>query len=174
DAVFRLLILEALVLGAVGTALGVGAGIVLGRLLLPMVTDSMAINFQLRFHTHEMHLNARQLLVAAAVGISTAVGASWFAARRASRAHPIAALRADAGTMLSHRPARRLVWWWLVLVDFSATLLVQARFKSVAWGNIGATLWNASVVVIAIPMAHWLARALTGSLRVLSPVPGRI
>src|SRR5204862_31123 len=86
--VFRLLILEALVLGAVGTALGVGAGIVLGRLLLPMVTDSMGINFQLRFHTHEMHLNARQLLVAAAVGISTAVGASWFPARTARRALP--------------------------------------------------------------------------------------
>ena len=175
DAVFRLLILEALVLGAVGTALGVGAGIVLGRLLLPMVTDSMGINFQLRFHTHEMHLNARQLLVAAAVGISTAVGASWFAARRASRAHPIAALGADLGTMLSHRPPRRLVWWWVVLVAFSAiALLLQARFKSVSWGNVGATLWNASVVVIAIPMAHWLARALTRSLRVLSPVPGRI
>ena len=46
---FRLLMVEALLLGATGTAIGIPIGIVLAALLRGMVADSMGEIFQLRF-----------------------------------------------------------------------------------------------------------------------------
>src|SRR5207253_1447324 len=39
-------------------------------------------------------------------------------------------------------------------------LLAEEHFKSAALGNLGSTLWNGSVIVIAIPMVGWLAGLL--------------
>lgn len=173
--IFRLLMAEALILGIVGSLFGLGFGIVLGNALLPMVTDSMGINFQLRFPVDQPEVDTSTLALAAALGVLTAVGASYFAARRASRADPIEVMRSDLSTMLSHDPSPRLIWWWAVLVAFSVVALyLQFRLKSVGWGNVGSTLWNASVVALAIPAVHWVGRSLRSHLPSLFRVSGRM
>jgi len=161
--VFRLLMLEALVLGTVGTALGLGVGVVLARLLCGVVSDSMGEIFQLRFTAPELAIDLRHQAVIVAVGIGAALFASYFAARRAARLEPLAVVRAEASTGNAVRMSSlRLIGWWVVLLAISCTaLVVEARLRSVMWGNFGATLWNASIIVIAIPVVTWLGGVLT-------------
>src|SRR5262249_58871438 len=45
----RLLMIEACILGALGTAIGIPLGVALGKLLLGMVSTSMGVIYQLRF-----------------------------------------------------------------------------------------------------------------------------
>jgi hypothetical protein len=52
--------------------------------------------------------------------------------------------------------------------------MAEVRFKSIAWGNFGSTLWNASVIVIAIPLVNWVAGALVHTLARLFGAEGRV
>jgi putative ABC transport system permease protein len=173
--VFRLLMLEALVLGAVGTLLGIAAGVVLARLLVGMVTESMGVIFQLRLVADGQTVEPRQLAVIALVGIAATLFASAFAARLVARMDPLDAMHAAALRPFAARPPRALVAWWLVLVVVSAAALVcQQQLKSSAWGNFGATLWNASVIVIAIPLVGWIGGALSRLLSRLFRAEGEV
>lgn len=160
--VFGLFMIEALLLGLVGTLLGIGTGIILGWFLTGMVTASMGVIFQLRFFAETLVPEPRQLAVIAAVGIGTTLFASAFAARQIARLDPLQVMRGRRHQPLgSSVPAHLLpLWAGLVLLSIAALLLEQ-YFKSIAWGNFGATLWNSSAIVIAIPLVAWLARRLS-------------
>jgi len=172
--VFTLLMLEALILGSAGTGLGIGVGIVLARLLTSMVTDSMGVIFQLRFAADTQEVEPVQLAVVAALGLGATLFASAFAARSVARLDPLRVLRGDA-----RRPSAtvspHLVSVWLILVAVSAgALTLQYQLKSAAWGNVGATLWNSSIIVVAIPLVSWLARGLSRTLERLFGAEGEV
>ncbi len=173
--VFWLFLVEALLLGVIGTALGVGTGIVLARLLMGMVTDSMGVIFQLRFPADQQAMDPWQLGAIALVGIAATLFASAFAARRISRLDPLEVLRTSRRPPFATAPSRLLVPMWVVLVMISAAALVlEQQFKSIAWGNFGATLWNGSVIVIAIPLVAWTARVLSGLLKRVFGAEGEV
>jgi len=172
---FRLLILEALVLGIVGTVIGIPCGIVLAQLLTGMVSESMGIIFQLRFPVERLAISPAQLVVTALCGVGAAVFASFFAARRIAALEPLDVMRAEAARLEHRTPARRLVLWWLALVAVSVVALVlEVRLQSTAWGNFGSTLWFASSIVIAIPLVTAVATILSRLLVRVSPAAGRV
>lgn len=163
--VFRLFMLEALILGSVGTILGIASGVVLARILTGLVTASMGVIFQLRFAANTQVIDGSQLAVIAAGGIGATLFASAFAARQVAHLDPLQVMRGQSRRPLISQVPSRLVPVWVVLVLTSiVALLLERRFKSIAWGNFGATLWNSSVIVIAIPVVAWLARALSALL----------
>ncbi len=158
---FRLLMIEALTLSAIGVVAGLGVGIALAHMLVPLVTESMGVIFQLRFATGTIALTPRDQLFAAGAGIIAALFASAFAARDMARAEPLAVLRNDYAPGMQRVPARRFVLVWLVLVAVSVLALAgEVRYQSIALGNLGATLWNASAIVIAVPIIIWVTPAL--------------
>lgn len=175
--VLQLLMIEALVLGGIGTAIGIMNGIVLSRFLTGMVSDSMGIVFQMRLPIEALTIDPLQIVAVACIGIGAAVFASYFAARRASRTDPLSILRRRSAE-LGHRPAvHRLMAWWILLVAAAgSTLTYGAATKSFVWSNVGSTMWNASVFVIAIPLvvasAHRLSRLLTAWLGPVGRVAG--
>ena len=172
---FRLLMVEALILGTFGTLLGFATGVVQARLLSGMVADSMGIIFQLRFPVEAIAINVSEQLVIAALGIGAALFASYFAARRIAALEPLAVLRPELRSTAVHVNWRRLVAWWGALVTVSAgALLIEERLKSIAWGNLGSTLWNGSVIVIAIPLVNRLAGLLSRSLSRLFGAEGQV
>jgi putative ABC transport system permease protein len=163
---FRLLMLEAAILGVVGTAIGIPLGLVLGRLLLSTVSSAMGIVFQLAMPIERLRLDFWGLGQVAATGVGVALFASWFAARRVARLEPLDTLRADPRMLVPCRRSGRFVAVWLGLITLSALALgLEVRCKSAGWGNAGSTLWWASSIVIAIPLvqasAAGLGRALT-------------
>ena len=151
----RLLMLEACILGALGTACGIPLGLLLGKLLLGMVSTSMGVIYQLRFPIERLAIDPQSLVVVAATGIGAALFASWFAARRVTSLEPLEVLRADARTLGGGTRPRRFVALWATLVAMSAiALALEVRFQSTGWGNAGSTLWWASSIVIAVPLVH--------------------
>ena len=151
----RLLMLEACILGALGTALGIPLGLALGKLLLGMVSTSMGVIYQLRFPVEHLAIDPRSLVLVGAAGIAAALFASWFAARRVTSLEPLEVLRADARTLGGGTRSHRFVALWATLVAMSAiALALEVRLQSTAWGNAGSTLWWASSIVIAVPLVH--------------------
>ncbi len=173
--VFALLLLEALLLGIAGTAFGIAVGVVLARILTGMVTDSMGVIFQLRFGAAEQTIDVAQLAVIAALSVAVTLFASAFAAARVARMDLLESMRAAGPRWDVARPSRWLVPGWIALVLVSAGCLVlEQRLQSIAWGNVGSTLWNASIIVIAIPLVRALARPLSWLLARRFRAPGRM
>jgi len=81
----RLLLVEAVVLGVLGSALGAGIGVALGRLLLSLVGNTVGTMVQMSFIVPEVAIDPRGPLLAAAIGVTVAVLGAWLPARRALR-----------------------------------------------------------------------------------------
>jgi putative ABC transport system permease protein len=157
----RLLMIEACILGALGTAIGIPLGVALGKLLLGMVSTSMGVIYQLRFPVERLAIDPRSLILVGATGIAAALFASWFAARRVTSLEPLEVLRADARTLGAGARPGRFVALWVTLVAMSAIALgLEVRLQSTGWGNAGSTLWWASSIVIAVPLVHATAARL--------------
>jgi putative ABC transport system permease protein len=171
---FRLLLAEAAVLGVLGSMVGMGSGIVLARLLTGMVADSMGVIFQLRFPIEQLAIDPTEQLTIGALGLAAAIFGSYFAARRASRVEPLDTVRGELLSAVGTVSIRRLTTWWILLV-FIATVFIalQVQRKSFVWGNLGSTLWNASVLVIAVPVVSWAALPLHHVLSRLFGIEGR-
>jgi putative ABC transport system permease protein len=158
---FILLIIEALFLGVIGSALGIAIGLVLAFLLSGMVIDSMGTIFQLRFSAQTMAIDVPQQVAIFLIGVGSATFASSFAARRVAAMDPLEVMRIGPQALsVRTSRARFLVWWLLLLCGSAAALIAERQFRSVAWGNIGATLWNASVIIVAIPLVQSSSRIL--------------
>jgi putative ABC transport system permease protein len=163
---FRVLMFEALVLGVVGTAIGMVGGKVLAWLVSPMVTDSMGIIFQLRFSIDQLVVDGWSVATIVFLGVGATLVSSYFAARWVAATEPLEVLRGGVSTSAPHvRSNRTLLMSWVILVLGSAsTLAVQEWSGSIAVGNVAATLWNASVIVVAVPLVDGIGGVL---LRVL-------
>jgi putative ABC transport system permease protein len=158
---FRLLMFEALLLGLVGSVLGILIAIPLAWLLTGTITDSLGVIFQLRFPVDTLVIQAQRQAAIATVGIGVALFASFFAARRMAMQHPLAAIR-EAPLMAEHvRSGRLVVSWVLLLAASGAAFWFEHHSKSIAWGNFGSTLWNASVIVIAVPLIRAISQPLS-------------
>jgi putative ABC transport system permease protein len=173
--VFRLLMLEALLLGAVGALLGLAIGIPLAWLLSGTITDSMGVIFQMRFPIPTLAVDRAEQAMIAALGLVVALFASYFAARRLAALHPLDAIREASFTPVERGTSRRLVLWWAVLVGLSvAAFVVEDRLKSIAWGNFASTLWNTAVIVIAVPIVQGLSGVLSRALSRWFGAAGRV
>jgi putative ABC transport system permease protein len=172
---FRLLMLEALVLGSVGGVLGLVDGIVLARLLIGMVTDSMGVIFQLRFPVGRLMLGPVTQAGVVALGIAAALFASFFAARRVATLEPLDVTRGVLPSSDSRSsPGRFLVLWGVLVMLSILALVLEVRWRSIVWGNLGSTLWNGSVFVIAVPLVMWSGSVLRWLLPRLFGAEGRV
>ena len=172
---FRLLMLEALFLGGLGTLLGMVSGLGLARLLSGVVTQSMGAMLNLRFPVEALAVDGTEQLAISFFGVGAALFASYFAARRMSTLEPLEIIRPGVLATAPRIPSKRLVAGWLFAVAVSAAALAaEVRWQSIAWGNFGSTLWNASVIVIAIPLVGALAGILSRLLPRRFGAEGRV
>jgi putative ABC transport system permease protein len=175
EQLFRLLMLEAVLLGMLGVLVGIPLGILLARLLTGMVASSMSVIFQLRFPVDRLAVDATEMAAIGGAGTAAAAFASYFAARRVARMEPLDVMRVDLRSMVTRSPSRRFVGWWAVLVLVSVFALgMEIERKSIAWGNFGSTLWFASSIVIAVPLITALAAVLSRILPAFFGAEGRV
>ncbi|HEY2386131.1 MAG TPA: FtsX-like permease family protein [Candidatus Binatia bacterium] len=175
DQLFRLLMVEAVVLGTVATLIGFVQGVVLAWLLSPLVSESMGVIFQLRFPVDGLALNVTEQLSIFMLGVSATMFASYFAARRVTRMDPLEVMRSDLRSLATQRPSLHLVGWWAALVAMSAAaLVIQVRLRSIAWGNFGSTLWFASSIIVAVPLVALAGRMLSRVLPRVFGSEGRV
>jgi putative ABC transport system permease protein len=172
---FRLLMIEAAILGTIGTLLGLPLGVGLAHFLSGFVAESIGAIFQLRASIDSLTVDFSRQAVLGGLGFGAALFASYFAARRVTRLEPLQVMRADPSSLGVRIPAGWFIVGWAVLVGVSAVALgLQVRLQSVAWGNFGATLWNASAAVIAVPLVSGATGALSPLLVRWFGVSGRV
>ena len=106
--------LEAMTLGALGTAMGVPLGLLLSRGAIDVVSDSIS-KMYVKVNARDVELTALELTLGIALGVLGSAFAALRPALNASRVQPVEALRRDAaaGAQVGVSP-RRLVGLGLV------------------------------------------------------------
>ncbi|MEM0963183.1 MAG: ABC transporter permease [Bacteroidota bacterium] len=162
--VFRAVLGEALVIGAVGTVLGLALGIAMGTGLVRLVTQTIGdLYFVVR--VRELALSPASLLKGVALGLgATAVGAlrpGWEAASTA----PASALRRSTQEDRLSRGAGRLALYGLLVLALGVGVL------AVPLGVGGAYAGMLGILLGIALLMPWLTRAWASLAR---PVLGRL
>lgn len=158
---------EALLIGAVGTAIGLGLGVMLATGLVQLVTR--AIN-DLYFvvHVRELELTAGTWVKAVVLGLGTTLVAAWGPARRAGAARPaIEMRRSDGDALLRSRFGR-------MFVLAAAALTVGAAFLSLETGLAGAYAGLLLVVLAFALLTPVVTDVLARGVSALSPAAGSV
>ncbi len=185
--IFALMLTEAALLGLVASLLGVALGLGMARLLLQLVAQSMGVIYQTRFTVESYTLTWLQIAWYTSLGVGGAVAAALVPARKASRLDPLELMRPDYRERLAiAAPTGLLVLAGGVLLLLTVVALrIEQSTRSVAWGNVSASLLSIAAMVLAIPfmgaivwlLQRWLPRVagLEGRVAVesLARSPGR-
>lgn len=165
SAVFGELLLEGLLLGLLGTALGILLGSAIARFGLPALAATTALAFRMPVPAVQAAgLPSAALLQGLLVGLTAAVAAVAMPALRLARRQPIAALRLR-GRELPPLPRNRrwMVRAVVIAVLAAALLLGQILSGAVALGHANTALIAIAALVLATPLVSLGGRAL-GSL----------
>lgn len=171
--VLRSVLAEAVLLGVVGSVLGIGGGIALAVGLMELM-GSMGMNLD----TSELTVKATTPVVGLLLGVVVTVLAAFLPARRAGKISPIAALR-DAGTPADGKAGRiRAVIGLTVSAAGGAALLAAANADDPSAGSgllgLGVLLTLVGFVVVGPLLAGFVVRVISAVvLRVFGPV-GRL
>jgi len=166
----RSVLVEALLLGVVGSVLGIGAGVGLAVGLMELM-GTMGMNLD----TSELTIKVSTPLIGFVLGVVVTVIAAYLPARRAARVSPMAALR-DAGTPADGRAGRVRAAIGLLLTGagtaalFAATGTEKAADGSLFLG-LGVVLTLVGFVIIGPLLAGVVVRVISAVvLRLFGPV----
>lgn len=166
----RSVLVEALLLGVIGSVLGVGAGIGIAVGLMKLMS---AVGMEL--DTADLTINAATPVTGIVLGVVVTVLAAWLPARRAGKVSPMAALR-EAGTPGDRRAgAVRTALGGVLTAAGGGLLFLTTRVEEASDGAMylagGVVLSLLGFIVFAPVLAGLLVRALAaGVLRIFGPV----
>ncbi len=164
--ILQLVMSEAILLGLIGSALGVGFGLVLARGLIWMLGAVVATQI------NTISVPTQGLLQSLAVGGSVTLGSALLPARQAARVSPLEALRVEGR---SANPRRRHGLWFagvaLIFIAWAALYRMQWRVEvAFTIGSLailvllfGATLLVPAVVGLLERLARPAAIAVFGN-----------
>ncbi|MZE80204.1 ABC transporter permease [Streptomyces xinghaiensis] len=166
----RSVLTEALLLGLVGSLLGIGAGIGIAIALMELM-GLVGMNLD----TSDLTVKATTPLIGLVLGVVVTVVAAYLPGRRAGKVSPMAALR-DAGTPADGRAGRVRAVVGLVLTAIGAAgLVLAARADEAGQGaqflSLGIVFSLIGFVVIGPLLAGVVVRAISVVvLRLFGPV----
>ena len=156
----RLIRIEALLVGIIGTVLGVLAGLVVARLIVAAFNAAGA-----GFPTPDLVLLPRTIIVAAIVGIGVTMLSVIVPARRAAKIPPLAAMRPDIGYTAIR--SRRLVAG-VVLSSIGVLMLLGGLFLA---SGTSAIIGVASLsATVASPVSRFIGWPIAKVFK----TPGRL
>jgi putative ABC transport system permease protein len=154
--VWAVLMAETAILAAIGVAIGLPAGVALGRVLLPIVAATTAVNYRLVAPAAVWSVRPVSLALATALGFLCAFVAAAFPARRAARRAAIETIR-SRGTEMGARATRT---FWVVrgtvVGMVVAAVLLQRALGNPAYGMAASALLVVATGLAATPLV-WLA-----------------
>jgi putative ABC transport system permease protein len=164
-------IIEALVVGAVASAIGLGAGI-----LIALGLQSLLSAFGIELPTTQFQLLPRTVIASVSVGVIVTVVSSILPARRAARTSPMAALRESSPQ--TYRPSRRRIITGILVTAAGIATLLFGLFgdpgQPAAVVGFGAAIIFFGVTALTPVFAGPLARALGTPAARIFKVPGRL
>lgn len=166
-AVWWELLKESQLLGLAGVALGLPAGLLLGRALLPLVATTMALNFRTVAPPGELSIRPASLLLAAALGFGAALAAAVLPAWRAASVDVAGTLRGRGADLVAPEPRRH----WLALALLGAATLLALAIQQ-AWAAPAAGLVASATLVAVVALLARPLVAAAGALCAELPLPG--
>jgi putative ABC transport system permease protein len=165
--IWRELLKESLLLGIVGTALGIPLGVAAGRLLLPIVSTTAALNFKLVAAQADLALASASVLLAAGLGVGVAVLAAALPAWRIAQRPPIETIR---GRGIEHVARDRIRWdvRALTVVGLAAALVAQCAVRAPLWGLVATAVAATATALAARPLLRFLYPTLIGPLHAIA------
>jgi len=149
----RLVLGEAITLGAVGASVGVPLGMALGRLLLRSVSQSAELVFSMKMLTAGLAVSPATLGLGVASGLTAALIAGWLPARDALRVGPLAAVRRGDPPPAERRwPAPGTLA--LALAATVAGLAGEIWLDSPWSGNVAAVAADFALVILFMRRAE--------------------
>ena len=163
---FQHMLLEAIILGLVGSVLGVLLGILLGQGLLVLVTQTIS-DLYVSVNATELLITPWQVLKGAGITLLAVLAATLAPALEAARVQPVFVYRISHLEHTGQRMSR-----WLMLGGFIcmalSPLLIAASGRSLVIGFMGLFMFivGYSLVVPALlkGVLHWLQRFPSYSL----------
>ena len=149
-----LLIGEALLLGAVGSALGLALGAALATLSLKLLGGDLGSGF-FSGTQPEVEYSAVSLIAFFALGLAASIAGSWLPARDAARTPPALAMKAG-GEEDAHKPLSR-AWPGIVMLASAVVLVALPPVNGIPLFGYAAI---AAVLVGSIALQTRIARSL--------------
>ena len=169
---FRLILAEALVLSLIGALLGLGLGVILGRAMVGLVTQTIN-DLYFVVSVQEVTVPIASLVKGLIIGVAAALVASLLPAAEALRTSPQSTLRRST---LESRIVALLPWLvlaWVVLGGLGALLLwLNGVSIVVAFAGLFAVLF--AFALLTPPVTVLLMRGLTPAGQRLLGVLGRM
>ncbi len=175
-AIFALVVTEAVILGFVASLLGIAIGYGLAHVLLQLVAQSMGVVYQARFTVESFTLTAGQVAWYLGLGVVSSFAAAWVPAQKARSLDPLDLMRADFREKLAiTAPNRLLLTLALGLVVLTCgAVAIENATRSIAWGNLAASLLWIAAVVVSIPFMSGISALLRRWLPRVFKIEGRI
>ncbi len=162
---------EALVLGLLGSVVGLGLGIGLALLLIELMRE-------LDFPVGDLVLTPLAPIAAVTTGLVTAVGGAFHPARRAGRTSPIRAVLGTEGLRARLRARRAVLGLVLMAAGLAGAFWLGAAEEVTtvvaAAGMTGTIAIFFGIALVAPFVIRPLVRVLSLPLRLLFPVEGRL
>jgi putative ABC transport system permease protein len=161
------LVKESLLVGAVGVAVGIPAGIALGRLILPVVATTTALSSKLVAPAAELLLSPFSAALAGTLGLATALAAAARPAWRAARLDVVETLRSAGIEPVGPRGTCPWVWCAAVAAAAGIAAAVHVLGASPPWGLVATAGLLVGGALLARPLLEGSsALVLAGARRV--------
>ncbi len=170
--VFRAILAEQMIIGLIGTLLGMGAGILLARQLLWLVTRTIN-DLYFALTVSQLDLSPTILLTGTLLGLLTTLIAASIPAWEATRSRPASVNRRSVIEQQSHRALP-----WLLLLGLAGMavglLLVQNSERSLLLGFVALFCFIMGYCLLVPTLVPLLARLLQYPLKKIFGTIGRL
>ena len=171
--VVRLFAGEALLVGVVGTLVGVPLGVLLAQVLLDYVGDSTEIMFSLRTFRAGIEVPASAIAIGVVTGLGAALAAGWLPARQALSVSAVSAVRTgDVPTVAGRWPSTSTIIATLALLGLG--IWAQVAFDAGWGGNVAALAADVALVSLFMRFAGVAAQTLLAPWRPRLDLAGQL
>ncbi len=174
SAILRLFLVEGAIIGLVGAAIGVGAGLVLARATTRFIAGLTEVAYGLTHSETAVILDPRVILVGALLGVLSAIAAAFFPALQAARLQPVDALAKGGFQRVAAGSERLRLITGSVVSAVAVLVVVTLSRRSFGFAVIGMMLINGAAVLMAPTLIGPLVRLLRPVMERIFGVEGRI
>jgi putative ABC transport system permease protein len=167
----NLFLIESAVSGLIGSAGGIGVGILMARAMVGTISGMLEGIYGVAERAEEVSADPRLLATALAIGVFTSMVAAWLPARSAARVDPVQALQKGKYQVLTagENRARRLVASVLTVIALACLWIGRS-----IWFYAGYVLTIVAALLLVPTVSLWFARALRPVLKWIRPVEGAL
>ncbi|WP_238626278.1 FtsX-like permease family protein [Aggregatilinea lenta] len=163
--IFSMILAEALTLGVVGTMLGLGLGIFLGRSIVGLVAQTIN-DLYFRVDVQSIAIEPGTLLRGGAIGLAASLVAALIPSYEATRTPPVGVLRRS--------DVEQRTLDMLPFLSGSAVLLVLAGVAVLQIQTRSLTISFTALFLVLVGCALLTPLALMVGMRIAAPVTGRL